>query len=57
MGKSTDGQIIEGEMLIGTLPSTPLQMFCMIILDLEVNVKSIVDPDNNFRIHSDHLPV
>ena len=34
-------------MLIRTSPTTLLQIFCKIILNSQVIVKSIIDPDNN----------
>ena len=42
-------KIFEGEMLIRTLPTTLLQIFCNISCNSKVIVKSIIDPDNNFR--------
>ena len=38
----------EGEILIRTLATTPLQIFFKIILDTEVIIKSMIDPDDNF---------
>ena len=41
-------KIFIGEMLIRTLPTSLLQIFCKIILNSKVIVKSIIDPDDNF---------
>ena len=51
-GFSTIGKIFEGEMLIRTLPTTLLQIFCKIILNSKVIVKSIIDPDDNSWMNS-----
>ena len=51
-GKRTCRKIFEGEMLIRTLSTTLLQIFCKIILNSEVIVKSIIDPDDNFLRNS-----
>ena len=40
--------IFEGEMYIGTLQTTLLQMFSEVIFNFEVIVKSTLDPDDNF---------
>ena len=45
-GKCIAGNIFEGEMLIITLPTTFFQLFCEIILNSEVIIKSIIDPGN-----------
>ena len=37
-------KIFEEEMLVSTLPTTLLQIFCKIALILQVIVKGIVDP-------------
>ena len=42
------GKIFEGKMLIRTLPTTFLQIFCEENLDFQVIVKSNMDPDDNF---------
>ena len=39
--------MFQGGMLIRTLPTTLLQIFCKIILNSQVIIKSIIDPDNN----------
>ena len=39
-------------MLIKTLPTTLHQIFCKIILNSEVIVKSIKDPDDNVKRNS-----
>ena len=46
-GKSMIRKLFDGEMLIGTLATTLLQIFCKIILNFLVIVKSILDPDDN----------
>ena len=46
--KGIFGKIFEGEMLIRTLPSTLLQIFCKIILNFKDFIKSIMDPGVNF---------
>ena len=46
------GKIFEGGMLIRILPTTPLQIFCKIILNSQVIVKSIIGPDDNFSRNS-----
>ena len=38
----------KAEMFIGALSPTLLQIFCKIILNSKVIVKSIIDPDDNF---------
>ena len=45
-GERIVGNIFEGEMLIITLSATFFQLFCGIILNSEVIVKSIIDPVN-----------
>ena len=42
-------KISDGEMSIRTLPTTLLQTFCKIILNLKVIVKSTIDPYNHFN--------
>ena len=42
------GKIYEGEMLFQTSPATLLQIFCKIILNFQVIVRSIGGPDDNF---------
>ena len=46
--KSVFGKIFEGEMLIRTLPTTLLQIFCKISFNPKVIVRSTIDPDDNF---------
>ena len=41
--------MFEGEMLVRILPTTLLQLFCKIILNFQVIVKSILNPDNNLQ--------
>ena len=43
-------KIFDGEILIRTLATTLLQIFCKIILNLWDIVKSILDPDDNFML-------
>ena len=45
--KSMVGEIFEREMLIRTLLTTLLQIFCQTILNAEFIIKSILDPDDN----------
>ena len=45
-------EIVDGEMLIRTLPATLLQIFRKIILNSKVIVKSISGPDDNFLWNS-----
>ena len=40
--------IVDVEMLFRTFAITLLQIFCKIILNFQVIVKSILDPDYNF---------
>ena len=47
-GKNINGRTFDGEMSIRTLPSNLHQIFCKIILDSIINVKMIMDPDDNF---------
>ena len=47
-GKSTERKTFDGEMLIPTLPTTLLEVFCIIILNFKVNVKRTTVSDNNF---------
>ena len=42
------GKIFEGEMLIRTLPTTLLQIYCKIIPNSDVIVKSVIAPDDTF---------
>ena len=44
-----DGKIFEGEMLNRTQTTTLLEIFCKIILNFQNIVKSIKDPDDNFK--------
>ena len=44
------GKIFEGEMLDRTLPTNYLQTFCKTILNFQVIIKSIKDPDEDFRV-------
>ena len=46
------GKIFEGEILIRTLPTILLEIFCKIILNPKVIVKSIHDPDDNSVMNS-----
>ena len=43
-----DWKIFEEEILMGTFPTTLLQIFCEIILNSHIIVKSVLDPDDNF---------
>ena len=45
-------EIFHGEMSIRILSTTLFQIFCKLILNFIVIVKSIIDPDNNFQRHS-----
>ena len=45
-------KIFHREMSIRILSTTLLQIFCVIILNFIVIVKSIIDPDNNFQRNS-----
>ena len=40
-------KVFEEEMLMKTLPTALLQLFCKIFLNLKVIVQSIIDPDDN----------
>ena len=42
-------KIFLGEMSIRILSTTLFQIFCKIILNFKVIVKSIIDPDGNFQ--------
>ena len=42
------GKIFEGEILIRTLPTTLLQIFCKFISNSKIIVKSISGADDNF---------
>ena len=42
------GNIFEGEMLIGTLPTTFLQIPSKIIFNSKISVKSVFDQTTNF---------
>ena len=42
-------KMFEGEMLIITLSTTLLEIFCKIILNFQVIVKSFTDPKDNFK--------
>ena len=46
-------KIFDGEMFIRTLPTTLLQIFCKIILNLKIIAKFDIDPDNYFQM--EHL--
>ena len=43
------GKIYGGEMLSTSLLSVFVQIFCQIILDSEIIVKSILGPDDDFQ--------
>ena len=45
-------RIFEGEMLFKILSTTLLQIFCKIIFDPKVFIKSIIDPDDNIQMTS-----
>ena len=45
-------KIFHGKMLIKILSTTHFQIFCKIILNFKVIVKSIIYPDDNFRRNS-----
>ena len=45
-------KIFDGDMLIRTLTTTLLQIFLKINLNFQVIVKSIKDPDDNFKMNS-----
>ena len=51
-GKSIFKNIFDWEMLIGTSPTTPLQILCKYILNFKVTVKSTIDPDENCWMNS-----
>ena len=40
-------RIFEGEVLIKELYETFLQIFCKIILNFKVIIRSVIDPDEN----------
>ena len=42
-------KLFEGDMLITTLPTTPIQIFGKLIHSCPHTVRSIIDPDNMFR--------
>ena len=42
-------KIFEGEMLIRTQQTTHIQILCKMILNFQVIVKSIINPDDNFK--------
>ena len=44
--------IIEEELLIETLPTTLLRIFCNFILNFKIIAQSIIDPDDNFLENS-----
>ena len=44
--------IFEGEILIKTLPTILLEIFCKIIFSSKDIVISVTDPDNNFLRNS-----
>ena len=45
-------KIFHGEMSISILSTTLFQIFCKIILNFTVIIKSIIDPDDNFQRNS-----
>ena len=45
--KSIVKKIFDGEMLIRSLPTTLLEIFCKIMVISKVILKSIIDPDDN----------
>ena len=45
-------KIFHGEMSIRILSTTLFQIFCKIILNFKVIVKSIIDTDDNFQRNS-----
>ena len=47
-GEGVFGKMFEGETLIRTIPTTPIQVDCKIIPYFKVTVKSTIDPDDNF---------
>ena len=49
VGKSKMEKIFEGEMLDRTLPTTLFRIFCKIMLNFQVIIKSIEDPDEDFK--------
>ena len=48
-GESLAGKLFEGEILIRLQPTTPLQIFCKIIIDSKVIVKKVQVPDVNLH--------
>ena len=42
-------KIFEGDISIRTLPTTLFQIFCKIIINFIIIVKSTLDPDDNFK--------
>ena len=48
LNQSTLLKMFDGEMYIQTQRTTPLQIFCTFMLNIEVILKSIVEPDVNF---------
>ena len=50
-GKSHAGKIFEGGLLFRIMPTTLLQIFCKIILNSKVIIKSIIDPDDNSHVY------
>ena len=54
-GKSIFREIFEGMIFYRTIPTTLLQIFCKIILNSKVIVKSIVVPDGNWKWNSEVL--
>ena len=48
-------KIIKGGMLIWTLPTSLLQIFCKKDFDFQVNVRNDMDPDDNFSLSSNGL--
>ena len=49
------GKIFEGEMVMRTVRTTLLQIFCKIILISKVIIKSIIDQDDNSWMKSEVL--
>ena len=55
LGLGIFGKIFDGDILIILLLTTVLQMFCKIIFNFKVIVKSLKDPDDNFTSNSKAL--
>ena len=43
------GKIFDEEMLIQKLATILLQIFCNFVFNSQLKVKSIIDPDDNFK--------